>query len=66
MMQLSRDSFNSSNCSQKKSITRHRNICVVLGCLAEKMAGPNSVFLLRLVIGHYYGRCKNNAVFHLP
>ncbi|KAI1307650.1 RING finger and SPRY domain-containing protein 1 [Halotydeus destructor] len=28
------------------SSSRHRNICIVLGCLAEKMAGPNSVFLL--------------------
>ncbi|CAH1779320.1 unnamed protein product [Owenia fusiformis] len=27
-------------------LVRHRNICVVLGCLAEKMAGPSSVNLL--------------------
>ncbi|GFY61450.1 RING finger and SPRY domain-containing protein 1 [Trichonephila inaurata madagascariensis] len=26
--------------------TRHRNICVILGCIAEKLAGPSSVALL--------------------
>ncbi|XP_033114435.1 RING finger and SPRY domain-containing protein 1-like [Anneissia japonica] len=25
---------------------RHRNICTVLGCIAEKLAGPNSISLL--------------------
>ena len=26
--------------------TRHRNICIALGCIAEKLAGPTSVALL--------------------
>lgn len=26
--------------------TRHRNMCVILGCIAEKLAGPSSVALL--------------------
>ncbi|KFM72319.1 RING finger and SPRY domain-containing protein 1, partial [Stegodyphus mimosarum] len=26
--------------------TRHRNICVILGCIAEKLAGPSSTTLL--------------------
>lgn len=30
----------------KKDVDRHRNICVVLGCLAEKMAGPSSYWLM--------------------
>lgn len=25
---------------------KQRNICVVLGCIAEKMAGPNSIAIL--------------------
>ncbi len=25
---------------------RHRNICIALGCIAEKLAGPTSVALL--------------------
>ena len=29
-----------------KHASRHRNVCVVLGCLADKLAGPNSIFLL--------------------
>lgn len=32
---------------------KHRNICVVLGCLAEKLAGPNSIFLLTEGILNY-------------
>ncbi|XP_076338437.1 RING finger and SPRY domain-containing protein 1-like isoform X1 [Tachypleus tridentatus] len=30
----------------KNEPRRHRNICVVLGCIAEKLAGPSSVSLL--------------------
>jgi len=25
---------------------QQRNVCVVLGCIAEKMAGPNSIAIL--------------------
>jgi len=40
--------LNLKSCSFKntKHSGRHRNICIVLGCLAEKLAGPNSIFLL--------------------
>ena len=35
---------------------KHRNICVVLGCLAEKLAGPFSVHLLtRDVLDYLFG-----------
>lgn len=38
----------SSDLSQTGKIdpTTHRNICVVLGCIAEKLAGPSSIALL--------------------
>lgn len=29
--------------SSEKVATWHRNCCIVLGCVAEKLAGPNSV-----------------------
>ncbi|RWS16721.1 RING finger and SPRY domain-containing protein 1-like protein [Dinothrombium tinctorium] len=38
--------LNGNSIKNKFVATRHRNICVVLGCLAEKLAGPNSVMLL--------------------
>lgn len=48
MLNLSRDSFTTGAKDKDiKKIARHRNICVVIGCLAEKMAGPNSVYLLQ-------------------
>lgn len=28
------------------SATQQRNICVVLGCIAEKLAGPSSIAIL--------------------
>lgn len=36
----------SSSFRSVKHAPRHRNVCVVLGCLADKLAGPNSIFLL--------------------
>lgn len=30
----------------KSDPNRHRNICIALGCIAEKLAGPTSVALL--------------------
>lgn len=36
----------SSSFKNTKHSGRHRNICIVLGCLADKLAGPNSIFLL--------------------
>ncbi|KAK8777091.1 hypothetical protein V5799_029564 [Amblyomma americanum] len=42
MFQLSRE----LSISGRNNPTWHRNICVVLGCIAEKLAGPSSVALL--------------------
>lgn len=42
MFQLSRE----LSISGRSNPTFHRNICVVLGCIAEKLAGPSSVALL--------------------
>lgn len=42
MFQLSRE----LSVSGRNDPTWHRNICVVLGCIAEKLAGPSSVALL--------------------
>lgn len=55
------DMLNLSNESSKKktSSSKHRNICVVLGCLAEKLAGPNAIFLLTSNILNYL---VNNVV----
>jgi RING finger and SPRY domain-containing protein 1 len=30
----------------RKFPMQQRNVCVVLGCIAEKMAGPNSIAIL--------------------
>lgn len=40
LLNLRSSSFRGKNCA------RHRNISIVLGCMAEKLAGPNSMFLL--------------------
>lgn len=32
--------------SQRSNPTRQRNICVVLGCIAEKLAGPRNMDIL--------------------
>lgn len=37
----------------RHNIARHRNACVVIGCLAEKLAGPSSVALLTPNILNY-------------
>ncbi|CAN7941700.1 unnamed protein product [Ixodes pacificus] len=42
MFQLSRE----LSVGGRSNPTWHRNICVVLGCIAEKLAGPSSVALL--------------------
>ncbi|CAN7992393.1 unnamed protein product [Ixodes hexagonus] len=42
MFQLSRE----LSIGGRSNPTWHRNICVVLGCIAEKLAGPSSVALL--------------------
>lgn len=36
----------SSSFKSVKHAAKHRNICLVLGCLADKLAGPNSIFLM--------------------
>lgn len=48
MLQLS-TIFNLSSESSiigRNSPTQQRNICVVLGCFAEKLAGPSSITIL--------------------
>lgn len=40
-------------CTHESACTRHRNACIVLACLAEKLAGPNSIALLCDYILHY-------------
>ncbi len=37
----------------KHNVAKHRNACVVIGCLAEKLAGPNSMGLLTPGILNY-------------
>lgn len=37
----------------KFDIRKERNFCVILGCLAEKLAGPNSISLLNDTILKY-------------
>ncbi|GIX66515.1 RING finger and SPRY domain-containing protein 1 [Caerostris extrusa] len=37
----------------KTNPTRHRNICVILGCIAEKLAGPGSVRNLHKPFGSF-------------
>lgn len=32
--------------SLRRTLRRERNLCVILGCLAEKLAGPNSIAVL--------------------
>ncbi|CAG0881817.1 unnamed protein product [Darwinula stevensoni] len=32
-----------NSAQNSKDVIQHRNLCVVLGCLAEKMAGPSSI-----------------------
>lgn len=34
--------------SQRSNRTRQRNICVVLGCIAEKLAGPRNMDILNV------------------
>lgn len=35
-----------SSAKGRSSPMQQRNICVVLGCIAEKLAGPNSIAIL--------------------
>ncbi|CAD5122097.1 DgyrCDS10547 [Dimorphilus gyrociliatus] len=42
-----------------KDPDKHRNICIALGCLAEKMAGPNSIHLLNNHVLNYLIECLN-------
>ncbi|KAI0217888.1 RING finger and SPRY domain-containing protein 1 [Lamellibrachia satsuma] len=39
--------------TERGNAKKHRNICVVLGCLAEKMAGPSSISLLSADVLRY-------------
>ena len=37
-----------SSIAGRNSPTQQRNICIVLGCLAEKLAGPSSITILTI------------------
>lgn len=40
----------------RRSIRRERNLCVILGCLAEKLAGPSSIAVLsETTLGYLLG-----------
>lgn len=44
------------NSSLRKSHDRERNLCVILGCLAEKLAGPSSIAVLSdVTLGYLMG-----------
>lgn len=36
----------SSSFKRSRHAPKHRNVCIILGCLADKLAGPNSIFLM--------------------
>jgi len=36
----------SNKTSKRKTVDQHRNICVILGILADKLPGPSSIALL--------------------
>ncbi|XP_053210577.1 RING finger and SPRY domain-containing protein 1-like isoform X2 [Panonychus citri] len=42
-----------SSIKSNKTLTRHRNICVMLGSLAERLAGPNSIAILTPTVLKY-------------
>lgn len=42
--------------SLRRTLRRERNLCVILGCLAEKLAGPNSIAVLsETTLGYLIG-----------
>ena len=45
----------------RESVAKHRNACVVIGCLAEKLAGANSMALLTPGILNYLINNLNNS-----
>lgn len=46
--------------SMRRSPKRERNLCVILGCLAEKLAGPSSVAVLSdTTLGYLIGNLVN-------
>jgi len=54
----------STSVSGRKDVRQHRNICLVLGCLAEKMAGLSSIALLSSDVMDYL--FSNLSVFCDP
>lgn len=50
---LSKYRCTNKDCKMNIGYAKHRNYCVVLSCLADKLAGPNSVILLTNSILNY-------------
>lgn len=53
--------------------TQQRNICVVLGCIAEKLAGPSSIailsdvtldYLVSNLVSLYSHHCIKKSIFY--
>ncbi|XP_015791700.1 RING finger and SPRY domain-containing protein 1 [Tetranychus urticae] len=49
----SRLNLKNSSIKSSKALIRHRNICVMLGSLAERLAGPNSIAILTPTVLKY-------------
>ena len=50
---LSKYRCTNKDCKIQQGYAKHRNFCVVLSCLSDKLAGPNSVILLTDSILNY-------------
>lgn len=49
--------------SLRRTPRRERNLCVILGCLAEKLAGPSSVAVLsETTLGYLLGNLVSNFI----
>lgn len=55
--------------SLRRTPRRERNLCVILGCLAEKLAGPSSVAVLsETTLGYLIGNLVSvfkKSKFHI-
>lgn len=50
--------------SIRRTPRKERNLCVILGCLAEKLAGPSSVAVLsETTLGYLLGNLVSKYVF---
>lgn len=50
------------NKTVRRSVRRERNLCVILGCLAEKLAGPSSIAVLsEATLSYLLGNLVSNS-----